>query len=165
MYAQIKKSMINILNKFLMVLLWGMCIVVFLGVIFRFAKRPLVWAEEYALISMVWLTFIGASLAYEANSHLAVDLLLLILPDKSSRMVELVTEFIVMPFFIVLAIGGIKMMITTANSITPALHISVAFQYMPAFVAGVLMLMFNIEKIITKIKNLNNDNIIKGGLN
>lgn len=164
MYAQIKKNMINILNKFLILLLWGMCIVVFLGVVARFAKRPLVWAEEFALISMVWLTFIGASLAYEANSHLAVDLLLIILPNKATKVVELITEFIVMPFFIVLTVGGIKMMITTAKSITPALHISVAFQYMPAFVGGAIMVMFNIEKIITKIKNLKNDNIIEGGL-
>lgn len=142
-----------------------MCIVVFIGVIFRFIKKPLVWAEEYALLSMVWLTFIGASIGYEANSHLAVDLLLLILPKKGSKTLELITDILVLPFFIALIIGGVIMVNTTKNSITPALHISVAFQYLPALVGGLIMLMFNIEKIITKVKDLKEDNLMEGGIN
>ncbi len=162
MYKKMKTKLIDILSKILILLFWGMCIVVFMGVIFRFIKKPLIWAEEYALISMVWLTFIGASIAYESNSHLAVDLLLLILPKKSSKYVELISEFIVMPFFIVLIIGGFIMVETTKNSITPALQISVKYQYLPALVGGILMLMFNIEKIVTKILELKNKNYIEG---
>lgn len=164
-YSKFKKALIDFLNKFLILLFWGMCIVVFIGVVFRFIKKPLVWAEEYALISMVWLTFIGASIAYEASSHLAVDLLLLILPKKESKYLELITEFIVLPFFIALIIGGVIMVNTTKSSITPALNISVAFQYLPALVGGLIMLMFNIEKIITKIKDLRNKNYVEGGVN
>jgi len=165
MYKTFKKHLVNILSKFLIILFWGMCIVVFMGVVFRFIKKPLIWAEEYALISMVWLTFIGASIAYESNSHLAVDLLLLILPKKGSKIIELITEILVMPFFITLIIGGIKMVDTTKNSITPALNISVAFQYLPALVGGLIMLMFNIEKIVKKIIDLKSNNYIEGGLN
>jgi len=142
-----------------------MCIVVFMGVIFRFIKKPLVWAEEYALISMVWLTFIGAGIVYEYNSHLAVDLLLVVLPKKSSKVIELITDIIVFPFFVALIIGGAIMVNITKNSITPALNISVAFQYLPALVGGLIMLMFNVEKIITKIKGLRRENCVEGRIN
>lgn len=165
MYDKFKKNLVDFLSKFLIILFWGMCIVVFLGVVFRFIKKPLVWAEEYALISMVWLTFIGACIGYEANSHLAVDLVLLVLPRKSSKIIELIIEFLVMPFFIALIIGGIKMVETTKASITPALNISVAFQYLPALVGGLIMLMFNVEKIFTKIRGLKDGEFSKGGSN
>jgi TRAP-type C4-dicarboxylate transport system permease small subunit len=165
MYGEFKKVLVNFLSKFLIILFWGMCAVVFLGVIFRIIKKPLVWAEEYALISMVWLTFIGACIGYESNSHLAVDLLLLILPRKGPKIIELLIEFLVMPFFIVLIIGGIKMVETTVGSITPALKISVAFQYLPALVGGVIMLIFNIERIITKIRNFKIEDNLEGGIN
>ncbi|WP_313755613.1 TRAP transporter small permease [Tissierella sp.] len=165
MYSKFKKHLLNILSKFLIVLFWGMCIVVFMGVIFRFIKKPLVWAEEYALISMVWLTFIGAGIVYEYNSHLAVDLLLVVLPKKSSKVVELITDIIVLPFFVALIVGGAIMVNITKASITPALNISVAFQYLPALVGGLIMLMFNIEKIITKIKGLRSENCIEGRIN
>lgn len=165
MYGKFKKILVNFLSKFLIILFWGMCGVVFLGVIFRVIEKPLIWAEEYALISMVWLTFIGACIGYESNSHLAVDILLLILPKKGTRIIELIIEFLVMPFFIALIIGGVKMVETTKGSITPALNISVAFQYLPALVSGVIMLMFNIEKIITKIKNFNREDNLEGGIN
>ncbi|WP_312666972.1 TRAP transporter small permease [Tissierella praeacuta] len=165
MYSKFKKYLLNILSKFLIVLFWGMCIVVFMGVIFRFIKKPLVWAEEYALISMVWLTFIGAGIVYEYNSHLAVDLLLVVLPKKSSKVIELITDIIVFPFFVALIIGGAIMVNITKNSITPALNISVAFQYLPALVGGLIMLMFNVEKIITKIKGLRRENCVEGRIN
>lgn len=164
MYYKFKEHLIGLLSKFLMLLFWGMCIVVFMGVVFRFAEKPLVWAEEYALISMVWLTFIGASIAYESSSHLVVDLILLLLPDKGSKLVELIVEILIMPFCIALIIGGIQMFETTKNSITPALHISVAFQYLPALIGGILMLMFNVEKIIVKIKELKSNNYAKEGI-
>lgn len=138
-----------------MLLLWGMCISIFLGVIFRFIiKRPLVWSEEFALLSMVWLTFIGASVIYESNDHLNVDLLLTILPNVYKERIEIIAEIMVMPFFIVLVIGGYNVMDMTKESITPALNIPVLFQYLPAFIGGILLLWFNIERLIVKIKNL-----------
>ncbi|NLJ99253.1 MAG: TRAP transporter small permease [Tissierellia bacterium] len=161
MYSKFKKSIMKILRVFLIIVLWGMSIDVFLGVIFRFIlKKPLVWAEEYALISMVWMTFIGASVGYEANSHLGVDLLLTILPNTPKKIVEILTEIMVMPFFIALIVGGATMVNTTKGSITPALNISVAFQYLPALVGGILLLWFNIEKLIIKIKNFKNDEVL-----
>ena len=149
------------LRMFLIIILWGMCIDIFLGVVFRFVlKKPLVWAEEYALISMVWMTFIGASMGYEADSHLGVDLLLTILPNTPKKIVEILTEIMVMPFFIALIVGGAIMVNTTKGSITPALNISVAFQYLPALVGGILLLWFNIEKLIMKIKNYKHKEIV-----
>jgi len=114
---------------------------------------------------MVWLTFIGAGIVYEYNSHLAVDLLLVVLPKKSSKVIELITDIIVFPFFVALIIGGAIMVNITKNSITPALNISVAFQYLPALVGGLIMLMFNVEKIITKIKGLRRENCVEGRIN
>lgn len=132
-----------------------MCISIFLGVIFRFIiKRPLVWSEEFALLSMVWLTFIGASVIYESNDHLNVDLLLTILPNVYKERIEIIAEIMVMPFFLVLVIGGYNVMDMTKESITPALNIPVLFQYLPAFIGGILLLWFNIERLIVKIKNL-----------
>lgn len=149
------------LRMFLIIILWGMCIDIFLGVVFRFVlKKPLVWAEEYALISMVWMTFIGASMGYEADSHLGVDLLLTILPNTPKKIVEILTEIMVMPFFIALIVGGAIMVNTTKGSVTPALNISVAFQYLPALVGGILLLWFNIEKLIMKIKNYKHKEIV-----
>lgn len=155
MYSRFRGKILNFLRIFLVLLLWGMCISIFLGVIFRFIiKRPLVWSEEFALLSMVWLTFIGASVIYESNDHLNVDLLLTILPNVYKERIEIIAEIMVMPFFIVLVIGGYNVMDMTKESITPALNIPVLFQYLPAFIGGILLLWFNIERLIVKIKNL-----------
>lgn len=166
MYSKFKANILKFLRGFLMIVLWGMCADVFIGVIFRFVlKAPLVWAEEYALISMVWMTFIGASVAYEASSHLNVDLLLTVLPEKGRKSVELLTEIMIIPFFIALIVGGAIMVDTTKASITPALKISVAVQYLPALIGGILMLWFSVEKLILKVKNFGQKELKEGGLN
>lgn len=161
MYSKFKKIVIQIIRIFLIILLWAISIDVFLGVIFRvIIKKPLVWVEEFALISMVWMTFIGASVGYESNSHLGVDLLLTVLPNTPRKVLEILSEIIVMPFFIILIIGGAIMVNTTKGSITPALKISVAFQYLPALIGGLLLLWFNIEKLVIKIKSFKTNDIV-----
>ena len=52
------------------------------GVFFRYAlNSPLYWAEEAARLLLIWLSFVGAALAFQRNQHLAMDVVVRLLPD------------------------------------------------------------------------------------
>jgi tripartite ATP-independent transporter DctM subunit len=52
------------------------------GVFFRYAlNNPLYWAEEAARLLLIWLSFVGAALAFQRQQHLAMDVLMRLVPD------------------------------------------------------------------------------------
>jgi len=38
-------------------------------------NNPIIWAEEFARINFVWLTFLTGCIAFQQGKHMAVDLL------------------------------------------------------------------------------------------
>jgi TRAP-type C4-dicarboxylate transport system permease small subunit len=70
-------------------------IIVCVGVFFRYVlNNSLVWTEEIAKFTMVWLAFIGSPVAMEKGGHVAIEMI-------SSRVKG------IFKFFLVLAIQGI----------------------------------------------------------
>ncbi len=64
-------------------LLAVMVVVVFLQVIFRFVIRSsLPWSEELARYLMVWIVFLGASIGVKRKSHIGVEAVVALLPDR-----------------------------------------------------------------------------------
>lgn len=54
-----------------------------LGVLFRgLLNSPLAWANDLAVLAMLWLAFIGASALYKERGHIAVDALGHLLPPR-----------------------------------------------------------------------------------
>jgi tripartite ATP-independent transporter DctM subunit len=63
-------------------LLAGESALVLTGVFFRYAlNNPLYWAEEAARLLLIWLSFVGAALAFQRNHHLAMDVVMRMVPD------------------------------------------------------------------------------------
>ncbi|WP_300299743.1 TRAP transporter small permease [Ferrovibrio sp.] len=55
---------------------------------------PLIWAEEIARYAMVWGTMIGVALAYRGGMHVAVTLLVDMIPEKTQLMLRLACHVI-----------------------------------------------------------------------
>lgn len=65
------------------------CLIVVLTIIQVFCRfvlnSPLVWSEELARLSVVWMTFIGAAIVCWDGTHLNVDVLFLHMPSRLRR--------------------------------------------------------------------------------
>jgi TRAP-type C4-dicarboxylate transport system permease small subunit len=63
---------------------------VLVGVFFRYAlNNPLYWAEEAARLLLIWLSFIGAALAFQRGQHLAMDVVMRLMPDALRRRLQI----------------------------------------------------------------------------
>jgi TRAP-type C4-dicarboxylate transport system permease small subunit len=62
---------------------------VLVGVVFRYVlNNPLYWAEEAARLLLIWLSFVGAALAFQRGQHLAMDVVMRLLPDTLRRRIQ-----------------------------------------------------------------------------
>ena len=92
----------------LMVLL---TVLVIAGAAFRYLGHALSWYDEAASIGLVWLTYYGSALAALRGAHIGVPGLVNAMPPKARVIATLFAEAVVILFFVLLAIYGMKVLV------------------------------------------------------
>jgi TRAP-type C4-dicarboxylate transport system permease small subunit len=119
------------------------------GVFMRYVVHsPLSWPEPAAVVMMVMFSFLGGAAVYRANVHIAVEALLnAVGPNTKKAMLWGVDACMAATALFMLGYGVHLCQLTWYNTMAefPALHVGIV--YMPIPVAGLLTLLFIIEKV------------------
>lgn len=118
---------------------------VFLRYVFSFS---LSWSEEVARYLMIWVAFLGGSLALKKGLHIGVEVLLVRIGSRTRRWVSILSKMFVLIFLIYLTIGGIKITWAVRDQSSPALLFSMAYAYLSAPVGGFFMALQTIHSLI-----------------
>ena len=111
-------------------LFFMMGVFIFLQLFSRFIlKSPLIFTEEIARYSYVWITFIGMSLATKTGDHIKVDFFIKLLPSKRQFFLERITNIINAILFLYLGYLGIRFSLFSWSNVSAALHIPLYFVY------------------------------------
>lgn len=109
------------------------------------------WTEELARLLLVWVALLGGALAYSANAHLGLDLLV----DRMDPVVALWCQrFAALTVYIfalaVMVIGGGMLYAERLQfgQTMPALGISRSWQYLAGPVGGVLICIAAVREIM-----------------
>lgn len=103
---------------------FGMTIVVALQVLFRYGfNQSLFWSEELARYLLVWLSFLGASVAYRRKAHPGIDVLQKRMPKVLQKQCRILVHLVSLALFIVLIYYGCRFAYFVRLQISPALYI------------------------------------------
>jgi TRAP-type C4-dicarboxylate transport system permease small subunit len=140
--------------------LGALCIVIFLalvlvvlwGVATRYlAGHQAVWSEELARVLLVWLSMVGAALAYIENSHLGVDVLTRPMTPDARRIAHVVSHACVFLFAAgVMLWGGAELFLERWHSgqVMSAMQIRKAWFYLSVPVSGLLIALFALDAAV-----------------
>ncbi len=140
----IEGFLVRIISWIIGFLLALMVILVFSNVIARyFLNSALAWSEEISRFMLIWVAFLGSVLAYVRNEHLGLDILITVLPPRSSRVVLVLANLLVIAAIVILLYGGWSITSHTFNSgwTSPALSIPYGVVYMIVPVCSLLLLL------------------------
>jgi TRAP-type C4-dicarboxylate transport system permease small subunit len=118
------------------------------GVFMRYVMHsPLSWPEPASVVLMVMFSFIGGAAVYRAKVHIAVEALLNAVPPSVRSAMLWGVDFCMgaMALFM-LGYGAHLCQVTWPNSMAEFPGLSVGIVYMPIPVAGLLTLLFLVEK-------------------
>ena len=74
----------------------ALIIATFSGVIMRyFFNNPYTWLEEFQLWSFLWLVFFGSGAAFRSGSHVAIDIIVDLMPPMLKKAVEVFAYIVV----------------------------------------------------------------------
>lgn len=135
-------------------LLTAICITLMLQVVMRYVfNSPLAWSEELARYLFIWLTFLGAALAYRLRAHIAVDILAEYLDRRvgvvPARVLRGAIRGVVLLFLIALLVGGVTLVQETTGQITPGLRISMAWVYLAIPVGCLIMILSAVGEAVS----------------
>jgi len=98
------------------------------------------WSEEVARYLMIWVAFLGASLALKKGFHIGVEFVVSRIPEDLKPWINLVAKLSILVFLVFFTIGGIRVSWAVRDQDSPALLFSMAYAYLSAPVGGFFMI-------------------------
>lgn len=113
------------------------------------------WSEEIVLTLMVYMTVLSASLAIRKAAHIRMTAFDRYLPDKLIKTLDLIADLAVMGLGICLVIYGIRFCnspLSLRGKYASIPGLSKFWQYLPVPVAGVSMIIFELEQVFQHLE-------------
>ncbi len=126
----------------LVILCLSMALVVMLQVFSRYVlNHSLFWSEELGRMLLVWLTFVGATVAYKRGAHPGVRVLVQRLPRRLEQSCRLVAHAACILLFVVMLIHGWRFWNMLAPQMTVSLGLSRQVPFSAIPLAGAVLLL------------------------
>ena len=116
-----------------------MSLTTFANVLARyFFNNPIQWAEELSRYAFIWVVFMGAVVCTKRKRHIAIDVLLPVLPSRASPWIRLLADACTLGIALVIAYYGWRLT-TAATQITATLQVPHYFVYIVVPVSAALV--------------------------
>ena len=130
-----------------------MFIIVGSNVFSRFVlNNSLGWADELARFIFIWISFLGAVMAYGTDDHVGLNFVIAKIPSaKVQNIISIISDLFIMSVLAIITYYG-YIVATSATNVSPALYIPMTLVYSIVPVSGLLMVIINLFKIKKHIK-------------
>lgn len=108
------------------------------------------WTEASSIMIMSWFVFLGAAVGVRENFHMGFDVLLYVLPDGAKSWLRAITDIAIFAFALGMAYYGGELAIRYWSTRIPVLGLPTTFTYLPIVIAGVLMCLFSLERLLLR---------------
>ena len=142
---QISEKVSHLSERIVQVTLVGMVGVMTVIIIIQVFMRylflySLSWSEEVARYLMIWVSFLGASLALKYGLHIGIEFMINRVPEKIRGWINLIAQIGILIFLVYFTIGGFRVSWAVRDQDSPALLFSMAYAYLAAPVGGLFMI-------------------------
>jgi TRAP-type C4-dicarboxylate transport system permease small subunit len=125
-------------------------------VFWRFVLQdPPSWTEELARYAFVWITFLGAAVAYRHRAHIVVDTVLYLLPIRARAALAWVVDTLVAIALATLLVEGVKILEPTSTVRATMLQVPMSYIYAAIPVSAGLMLAYQVERVVARLRDGN----------
>lgn len=158
MLERAKKTVDKLLEMALIILMGANVFNVLWQVFTRFVLRdPSSFTEELARFFLIWVGLLGASYAAGKKMHLAIDVLLQGLKNKTKIWTDIIIQVFIFLFsFFVMVVGGLRLVTITLtlNQISAALRIKLGYVYLVLPISGLLIMFYAAVFMIERYRAL-----------
>ncbi len=147
------------LNKWAEYLMIGLMasisLLIFTQVIFRYVfNYSLFWSEELGRYTLIWITFIGASVGFKKKGHVGVDFLYNTFSSQVKDILTVFSDFVILTLALILTIYGVNLSRFVHMQSSAALLIPMSIPYSAIAIGGFLTVFHSLSFLFEDIKRL-----------
>jgi TRAP-type transport system small permease protein len=138
--SRIERLAVRVVEVVLVLLLAGMVVMVFANVVLRYGfNSGLNISEEMSRYFFVWLTFIGAILAFRDHAHVGVETFVRLLGPRGRIVCVALSNLIIVICCVVLVWGTWKQHAINASMTAPVVGLSMIWVFGVTYLTGILI--------------------------
>jgi len=151
----VRTGFIRALERLVMMMVAVLTLTVLWGVFTRFVLgKQAAYTDELARVLLVWVSMIGAALAFGEKAHLGVDFFVNKLHPEARKTLSIIVQLVVMVLAVlVFVVGGWGLALGQMGQQLPTMPwMSRGMVYFAIPLGGVFMLLFAVENLIEIVK-------------
>lgn len=125
--------------------------VITLQIISRVLFNAVPWTEEVARFLLIWITFLGAALAFQQGRHIAVSFVVDAFAPKVKHLAKLLASLIIIAFMGALVVIGYEYMQVQSFQRSPSLRWSMTYIYAVMPISAALICYYACVDFLTLI--------------
>ena len=130
----------------------GLGIIVAYGVVMRYAfNNEPPYVEQLALLLVISVSMFGAAAVAHDAGHIGLDSLVNRLPAVVRHWIARLVALSTLSFALVILYGAWEMSKSTYDNQIPTLGISEAWRYLPLIIAGGLIALYSIDRMLRRM--------------
>lgn len=106
------------------------------------------WNQEVALLLTIWMAFLGIAIGAEKNLHIGVELFYDRFPKRMKSVVDRMNQVITLLVGIFFTVYGIRMVLSTMDSILPVTKWPSSLMYIMIPVSGISIIYFTVLDLL-----------------
>jgi TRAP-type transport system small permease protein len=110
------------------------------------------WAEALSMLLVLFVTAFGVAVGVRDAGHIGLESMVVLLPARWQRRVEILIHALVGLFGALMVQGGWLWAAAKWGEKKPMLPVPDGIDYVPVIIAGVLIVLFSVEHIIAKLR-------------
>lgn len=118
--------------------------------------KSLLWVVDFSQLLMIWIIFLGASVAVFRHEHLLIDFLKHKVSVVSSHILDLITRSLFLIFMLVVVFTGIEIVQIRMGMSYVSLGWPIGYAYLALPVSGVIICIYLIYFLMGSIKAIFN---------
>ncbi|WP_245415729.1 TRAP transporter small permease [Alteribacter populi] len=146
--TKVTEKIVKLLSILCIITITGLTIIVFVQVFSRFMKISLPGTEEIARLLVVWLTFLGTSLAFHEKMHLSVSYFVNLVNVGLRHKIGLLIHGIMISLFSVLMVYGFRLTIAAMDTTSSTLQLPMGLFYLVIPVSSIFSIYFIVVNML-----------------
>ena len=148
----IRRAIERVGEWLLIALITAMTLACLAQVVWRYVfNDPLIWTEELSRYFFIWISYLGAWMAWRFHKHIALDAVLLLRSDRLRRCSARLVEVLVLGFCLYTAWGSLRLLEIAGDQPSAVLQLPMMWVYLAYPVMALLISLDIVAEWSTKI--------------
>ena len=142
----------KLVSKFVMLLMFLLSLLLGLAVFYRYALNDSIyWSNEVARYMLVYIIFLGSTMAHKHKTHIRIDIIFSYISTKSRKYLEITISLFFLFFWILIIAGSIKLLPLFMMQTTATLQIPYAIPFISLPLSAVIWILYCLDDLLKEI--------------